>query len=158
MNTHKHQRNESTDLTGNCSTPVVSNYLLGFHDPCYAPELSLIRLARFEGRGITPTAYTNLSWMSESGFLYPKYFKNQGVQVFVELYGKMYPSLIREFYSNFQYENGVYQTMVKDRFIILDKDLMVDVGGFARFGRPYGTFEKKWLNIFTHVNAYKSML
>ncbi|KAF1884238.1 hypothetical protein Lal_00035308 [Lupinus albus] len=57
----------------------------------------------------------------------------------------MYPSLIREFYSNFHCKNGVYQTMVKDMFIILDEDLIADVRGLARFGRPYGTFEKKLL-------------
>ncbi|KAF1891448.1 hypothetical protein Lal_00017084 [Lupinus albus] len=48
--------------------------------------------------------------------------------------------------------------MVKDRFIILYEDLMVDVGGFARFGRPYGIFEKKWLGQFTHINTYRTML
>ncbi|KAF1865888.1 hypothetical protein Lal_00033346 [Lupinus albus] len=80
------------------------------------------------------------------------------LHVLVEMHGKMYPSLIREFYSNFQCKNGVYQTMVKNKFIILDEDLLVDVGGLGRFDHPYGYFEEKLLNAFEPVRAYRTML
>ncbi|KAF1879935.1 hypothetical protein Lal_00022842 [Lupinus albus] len=120
-------------------------------------ELSA-RLAKFVGRGITPTTYTNLSLMTDSGFMFPEFLKNQGLQVLVEMHGKMCPSLIREFYSNLQCKNGVYQTMVKNIFIILDEDLLVDVGGLGRFDHPYGYFEEKLLCDFEPVRAYRNML
>ncbi|KAF1858794.1 hypothetical protein Lal_00013717 [Lupinus albus] len=96
--------------------------------------------------------------MTDSGFMFPDFLKNQGLQVLVEMHGKMYPSLIREFYSNLQCKNGVYQTMVKNIFIILDEDLLVDVGGLGRFDHPYGYFEEKLLSAFEPVRAYKNML
>ncbi|KAF1878105.1 hypothetical protein Lal_00015091 [Lupinus albus] len=74
------------------------------------------------------------------------------------MHGIMYPSLIREFYSNLQCKNGVYQTMVKNIFIILDEDLLVDVGGLRRFDHPYGYFEEKLLSAFEPVRAYRNML
>ncbi|KAF1896079.1 hypothetical protein Lal_00042341 [Lupinus albus] len=54
-------RIETTELTGNTPIPAVPNTLLGNRDPFYAPQLQLTRLAKFEGRAMTPTAYTNLS-------------------------------------------------------------------------------------------------
>ncbi|KAF1885941.1 hypothetical protein Lal_00018482 [Lupinus albus] len=96
--------------------------------------------------------------MTEYGFVFPEFFKNHGLQVFVELHGKIYPSLIREFYSNFQHKNGIYQTMVKDKFIVLDEDLLVDVVGLDRFDHQYGYFEEKLLNSFEPAKVYKSML
>ncbi|KAF1895943.1 hypothetical protein Lal_00033893 [Lupinus albus] len=158
MNTIKHQQKEYSSLTGKKVTSTASNSLLGFNDPYYAHEAQMTRLARFVGRGITPTAYTSLSWMIEFGYMFLEFFKNQGLHVCVELHGKMYPSLIREFYNNLQCKNGVYQTMVKDRFIILDEDLLVDVGGLARFDHPYGYFEEKWMSAFERVKVYRSML
>ncbi|KAF1866143.1 hypothetical protein Lal_00031447 [Lupinus albus] len=118
----------------------------------------MARLAKFAGRGITPTVYTNLSWMTDSGFMFPEFLRNQALQVFVEMHGKMYPSLIKEFYSKFQCKNGVYHTMVENIFIILDEDLLVDVGGLGRLDHPYGYFEEKFLNAFEPVKAYRTML
>ncbi|KAF1864547.1 hypothetical protein Lal_00043188 [Lupinus albus] len=140
MSALKRQRTSSNNYIGLDNSSIISNSLFGFRYPYYASDLKLARLAKFTDRGITLTCYTNLSWMTESGFTFPELLQYQGVQVCVELYGKMYPSLIREFYSNFQ---------CKNRFIILDEDLIADVGGLARFGRPYGIFA---------VNAYRTML
>ncbi|KAF1864557.1 hypothetical protein Lal_00043198 [Lupinus albus] len=96
--------------------------------------------------------------MTDSRFMFPEFLKNHGLQVLVEMHGIMYPSLIREFYSNLLCKNGVYQTMVKNIFIILDEDLLVDVGGLRRFDHPYGYFEEKLLSAFEHVRAYRNML
>ncbi|KAF1878124.1 hypothetical protein Lal_00015110 [Lupinus albus] len=43
----------------------------GHNDLFYAPEAQRVRIAKFAGRGITPTTYTNLSWMTDSGFMFP---------------------------------------------------------------------------------------
>ncbi|KAF1894651.1 hypothetical protein Lal_00027028 [Lupinus albus] len=152
------QSKELSDLVEVKGASAVSNSLLGHNDLFYAPEAQIARIAKFAGRGITPTAYTNLSWMTDSGFMFPEFLKNQGLQVLVEMHGKMYPSLIREFYSNFQCKNGVYQTMVKNIFIIMDEDLLVVVGSLRRFDHPYGYFEEKLLSAFEPVRAYKNML
>ncbi|KAF1891587.1 hypothetical protein Lal_00042581 [Lupinus albus] len=66
--------------------------------------------------------------------------------------------MTREFYNNIQCKNGVYQTIVKYRFIILDEDLLVDVGGLARFDHSNGYFEEKWMSAFEPVKVYISML
>ncbi|KAF1866224.1 hypothetical protein Lal_00024223 [Lupinus albus] len=158
MSAPKRQRTTFDSSHGVDNSSVISNSLFGFRDPYYASDLKLARLAKFTDKGITLTCNNNLSWMIDSGFIFLELLRYQCVQVCVELYGKMYPSLIREFYSNFQCKNGVYQTMVKDRFIILDEDLIAVVGCLTRFGRPYGTFEKKLLGLFTPVNAYRTML
>ncbi|KAF1874126.1 hypothetical protein Lal_00041571 [Lupinus albus] len=158
MNTINPQPKEFSGLVEIKVSPAASNSLLGHNDPFYAPEEQIARLAKFVGRGITPTTYTILSWMTDYAFMFPEFLKNQGLQVLVEMHGKMYPSLIREFYSNFQFKNGVYQTMVKNIFIILDEDLLVDVGGLGRFDHSYGHFEEKLLNSFEPVRAYRIML
>ncbi|KAF1888937.1 hypothetical protein Lal_00036650 [Lupinus albus] len=136
MNTLKPQKKEYSGLVGNKVTLTASNSHLGHNDPHYAPEEQMARLANFEGRGITPTTYTSLSWMTDYGFVFPEFLKNQGLQC----------------------KNGVYQTMVKNRFIILDEDLLVDIGGLARFEHPYGYFEEKLMNAFEPVKVYRSML
>ncbi|KAF1884279.1 hypothetical protein Lal_00042931 [Lupinus albus] len=115
MSAPKRKRTASNNYIGFDNSSVISNSLFGFRDPYCASDLKLARLAKFTDRGITLTCYTNLSWMTESGFIFPELLRYQGVQC----------------------KNGVYQTMVKDRFIILDEDLIADVGGLARFGRPY---------------------
>ncbi|KAF1869485.1 hypothetical protein Lal_00041638 [Lupinus albus] len=48
--------------------------------------------------------------------------------------------------------------MVKNIFIILDEDLLVDVGGLGRFDHSYGYFEEKLLSAFEPVRAYRNML
>ncbi|KAF1889049.1 hypothetical protein Lal_00043368 [Lupinus albus] len=48
--------------------------------------------------------------------------------------------------------------MVNNIFIILDDDLLVNVGGLVRFDHPYGYFEEKTLSDFEPVRAYRNML
>ncbi|KAF1872222.1 hypothetical protein Lal_00038007 [Lupinus albus] len=130
---------QSKELSGLVEIKVAipaSHSLLRHNDPFYALKEQIARLAKFAGRGITPTTYTNLSWMTESGFMFPEFLKNQGLQC----------------------KNGVYQTMVKNIFIVQDEDLLVDVGGLGRFDHPYGYFEEKLLSAFEPVRAYRNML
>ncbi|KAF1885916.1 hypothetical protein Lal_00049072 [Lupinus albus] len=48
--------------------------------------------------------------------------------------------------------------MVKNIFIILDEDILVDVGGLGRFDHPYGYFEEKLLSEFEPLRTYRTML
>ncbi|KAF1864693.1 hypothetical protein Lal_00032011 [Lupinus albus] len=82
----------------------------------------------------------------------------QGVNTFVEMDRTIYPPLIREFYSNFQCKNEVFLTMIKGKFIVLNEELLMEVGGFKCFEYQYGTFERKMMNSFEPVNVYRSLL
>ncbi|KAF1888205.1 hypothetical protein Lal_00030087 [Lupinus albus] len=70
------------------------------------------------------------------GFLFPHHLEVKGTNTFVELNGKLYPSLIREFYSNFQYRDGL-------------------LGGLSSFGSQLSDCE--WESIAV-VEMYKSCL
>ncbi|KAF1881722.1 hypothetical protein Lal_00032193 [Lupinus albus] len=72
--------------------------------------------------------------------------------------GKIYPSLVREFYSNFQYKDGVYMSIVSGKLITLDEELFLSVGGLSSFGSPLGDFENESWESFDVVEMYKSSL
>ncbi|KAF1881653.1 hypothetical protein Lal_00039871 [Lupinus albus] len=95
-------------------------------DPFLAPELQASRLARFHGRKLAYVHYTDVPW------LFHHELEVQGTNTFIGLHGKLYPSLIREFYSNFVYKNGRYITMVKGKLIGLDEELFLAVGGLSK--------------------------
>ncbi|KAF1888976.1 hypothetical protein Lal_00039575 [Lupinus albus] len=70
-------------------------------------------------------------WLVEEGFQFPHELEVQGTNTFIGLHGKLYPSLIREFYSNFVYKNDQYITMVKGKLIMLDEELFLAVGDLS---------------------------
>ncbi|KAF1890023.1 hypothetical protein Lal_00025354 [Lupinus albus] len=59
-------------------------------DPYYTPPMQVERLAKF----------------MEYGFQFPLELEVQEANTFLELHGNIYPSLVREFYGNFQYKDG----------------------------------------------------
>ncbi|KAF1896051.1 hypothetical protein Lal_00033439 [Lupinus albus] len=50
-----------------------------------------------EGIKLTYVRYADISWLVEQGFQFPHKLETQGANPFIELHGKIYPSLIREF-------------------------------------------------------------
>ncbi|KAF1878011.1 hypothetical protein Lal_00041760 [Lupinus albus] len=100
-------------------------------DPNFSPSLQASRLAKFHGRKLGYVRYVDASWLVEQGFPFPHELEVQGTNTFVELHGKLYPSLIREFYSNFTYQDGEYLTIVNGKVIVLDEDLFLAIGGLA---------------------------
>ncbi|KAF1879867.1 hypothetical protein Lal_00014167 [Lupinus albus] len=99
----------------------------------------------------------DVSWLVEQGFQFPHELEVQGSNPFIELLGKLYPSLIREFYSNFIYKDGNYVTMIRGKMIVLDEDLFLAVGGLSSSGAPLGDCENEQEK-FDAVNMYKSCL
>ncbi|KAF1866174.1 hypothetical protein Lal_00031478 [Lupinus albus] len=127
-------------------------------DHFFAPELQASRLARFHGRKLGYVCYADVPWLVEEGFQFPHELEVQGTITFIELHGKFYPSLIREFYSNFVYKNGRYITMVKGKLIVLDEELFLAIGGLSSSGEPLGNCEnEKWDN-FEALATYRSCL
>ncbi|KAF1877062.1 hypothetical protein Lal_00033615 [Lupinus albus] len=70
-------------------------------DPFFSPELQATRLSRFQDRKLAYVRYGDIPWLVEQEFQFPHELETQGANPFIELHGKIYPSLIREFYSNF---------------------------------------------------------
>ncbi|KAF1896245.1 hypothetical protein Lal_00018524 [Lupinus albus] len=66
-------------------------------DPYYAPALQAKRLAKFANRKLTYTRYVDMAWMVEQSFEFPHGLEAQWVNIFLELNGKIYPSLIMDF-------------------------------------------------------------
>ncbi|KAF1877056.1 hypothetical protein Lal_00033609, partial [Lupinus albus] len=102
--------------------------------------------------------YVDVSWLVEQSCHFPHHLEVQGTNTFVELNGKLYPSLIREFYNNFQFKDGVYMTMVKGKVIVLDEDLFLSVGGLSSSESPLGDCENEQWESFDVVDIYKSCL
>ncbi|KAF1889714.1 hypothetical protein Lal_00025042 [Lupinus albus] len=117
-------------------------------DPCFTPELQALRLIRFNGRKLAYVRYADVPWLVEEGFQFPHELEVQGTNTFIGLHGIIYPSLIREFYSNFVYKNGHYITMVKGKLIVLDEELFLAVGGLSSSGEPLGNCENEQWNDF----------
>ncbi|KAF1885940.1 hypothetical protein Lal_00018481 [Lupinus albus] len=140
------------------SSSVPGGRTAAKRDSYYSPSLQVSRLTKFQGRKLTYARYVDDSWLVEQGFHFLHELEVQGTNTFIELNDKLYPSLIREFYSNFQFKDVVYITMVKGKVIMLDEDLFLAFGGLSRSGSPLGDWEnEKWesLNI---VDMYKSCL
>ncbi|KAF1878113.1 hypothetical protein Lal_00015099, partial [Lupinus albus] len=127
-------------------------------DSFFAPELHASRLARFHGRKLAYVRYVDVPWLVEEGFQFPHELEVQGTNTFIELHGKFYPSLIREFYNNFVYKNGRYITMVKGKLIVLDEELFSAVGGLSSSGEPLGNCENEQSDNFEALATYKSCL
>ncbi|KAF1896139.1 hypothetical protein Lal_00042748 [Lupinus albus] len=94
----------------------------------------------------------------EEGFQFPHELEGQGTNTFIGLHGKLYPSLIREFYSNFVYRNGQYISMVKGKLIVLDEELFLTVGCLSSSSEPLGNCENDQWNDFEELATYKSCL
>ncbi|KAF1877022.1 hypothetical protein Lal_00033575 [Lupinus albus] len=74
-------------------------------DPFYADNLQTERLTKFLSRKPTYIRYANMTWLAEEGFRFSHELEAQGATKFLELKCCVYPSLIREFYANFQHNN-----------------------------------------------------
>ncbi|KAF1860157.1 hypothetical protein Lal_00033755 [Lupinus albus] len=127
-------------------------------DPFFAPELHVSRLVRFHGRKLAYVRYADVPWLVEEGFQFPHELEVQGTNTFIGLHGKLYPSLIREFYSNSVYKNGQYITMVKGKLIVLDEELFLAVGGLSSSGEPLGNCENEQWDNFEALATYRSCL
>ncbi|KAF1870716.1 hypothetical protein Lal_00026408 [Lupinus albus] len=116
------------------------------------------RLAKFQARLLAYTRYADITWLIYQGFDLPHQLKMQGVDTFLELQGKVYPSLIREFYSNFQCNDGVIMSMVMGTLITLSEELLLEVGGFKCLEYPYGRLENALMSAFEPVKVNNSLL
>ncbi|KAF1858796.1 hypothetical protein Lal_00013719 [Lupinus albus] len=127
-------------------------------DPFFAPELHASRLVKFHGIKLAYVRYADVPWLVEEGFQFPQELEVQGTNTFIGIHGKLCPSLIRDFYSNFVYKNGQYITKVKGKLIVLDEELFLVVGGLSSSGEPLGKCENEQWKDFEALATYRSCL
>ncbi|KAF1898035.1 hypothetical protein Lal_00032799 [Lupinus albus] len=126
--------------------------------PYCSPAFQVERLQKFVIRKWTYIRYDKMDWMVEQGFKFPHQFEAQRTNTFLEMYGNIYLSLIRKFYSNFQYKDRKYVSVEKEKLIKLDDELFLNVGGLDSDGSPLGDCNKELWNSYDMVEMYKSCL
>ncbi|KAF1892775.1 hypothetical protein Lal_00042669 [Lupinus albus] len=139
------------------SSSAASGRTASRREPNYSPTLQATRLAKFQGRKLTYIKYVDISWLVEQGLDFPHQMELQGANAFLEMQGRIYPSVVREFYSNFQYKDETFMSLVGGKLIMLDEKLFLDVGVLTSFKYPYGRFETALWNAFEY-QLWKSRL
>ncbi|KOM51988.1 hypothetical protein LR48_Vigan09g064700 [Vigna angularis] len=81
----------------------------------------------WQERRIMAVKYIRLDFFRFHGFQFPDLFAVQGLTNLVEQKGCIYPDLIRVFYFNLRYRDGIISTKVKGVRIILDDDVWTNV-------------------------------
>ncbi|KAF1864691.1 hypothetical protein Lal_00032009 [Lupinus albus] len=140
------------------SSLAVGSRTAARRDLYFSPALQATRLAIFQGRKMANVRYVDVSWLVEQDFQFPHELEVQGTNTLIELHGKLYPSLIQEFYSNFTYKDRDYMTMVRGKIIVLDADLFLAIVGLSGSGAPLGDCENEQWETFDVVSMYKSCL
>ncbi|KOM31588.1 hypothetical protein LR48_Vigan01g114300 [Vigna angularis] len=81
----------------------------------------------WQERRIMVVKFIRLDFYRFYGFQFPDLFRAQGLTHLVEQKGCIYPDLIRVFYFNLCYRDGIITTKVKGVPIILDDDVWTNV-------------------------------
>ncbi|KOM50440.1 hypothetical protein LR48_Vigan08g126700 [Vigna angularis] len=81
----------------------------------------------WQERRIMAVKFIRLDFYRFYGFQFPDLFHAQGLTHLVEQKGCIYPDLIRVFYFNMRYRDGIITTKVKGVPIILDDDIWTNV-------------------------------
>ncbi|KAF1872344.1 hypothetical protein Lal_00016642 [Lupinus albus] len=144
-------RQRNLDSGGSSSTQGGKIHLR--NDSHYTRTLQAERLVKFIGRKKTYIRYANMAWMMKQDFQFPLKLEAQWANTFME-----FPSLVRKFYRNFQYKDGKYVTVVKGKFITLDEELFLEVGGLARDCSPLGDWNNEMWNSYDSTEMYKSCI
>ncbi|KAF1866266.1 hypothetical protein Lal_00024270 [Lupinus albus] len=135
------------------SSSTAGSRTVARRDPYYSRSVQATRLAKFQGRRLTYIQYVDVSWLVEQGFMFLHQLELHGTNTFVELHGKIYPSLVREFYRNFQCKDSD-MTLI----ILLNEELFLAIGWLSSLGSPLGDCENEQWESFDVVEMYKSCL
>ncbi|KOM51822.1 hypothetical protein LR48_Vigan09g048100 [Vigna angularis] len=81
----------------------------------------------WQERRIMAVKFIRLNFYRFYGFQFPDLFRAQGLTHLVEKKGYIYPDLIRVFYFNLRYRDGIITTTVKGVPIILNDDIWTNV-------------------------------
>ncbi|KAF1865947.1 hypothetical protein Lal_00041728 [Lupinus albus] len=127
-------------------------------EPFYAPSLQAEIMAMFVICKLTYIRFSNMVCMVEQGFDFPDGLEAQGVNTFLELNGNIYPSLIREFYANFQFKDENYFGVVKGKLFTVDESVFLEVGGLAYYRSPILYLQDEIWNLDYASRLYESCL
>ncbi|KAF1884355.1 hypothetical protein Lal_00033531 [Lupinus albus] len=106
------QCDRNLDIGGSSTTPCGRIHLR--NDPYYPSTLQAKMLAKFITHKQTYIQYANIAWMVEQGFQFPLELEVQRANNFLEFHNNIFPSLVWEFYSNFQCKNGRFVSVLKE--------------------------------------------
>ncbi|KOM28048.1 hypothetical protein LR48_Vigan492s001200 [Vigna angularis] len=81
----------------------------------------------WQERKIMAVKFIRLDFFRFYGFQFPNTFAEQGLTHLLEQKGCIYPDLIRVFYFNLRYRDGIISTKVKGVRMILDDDIWTNV-------------------------------
>ena len=93
------------------------------------------------------------SWLRAEGFesLFQQ-LKNQKLKFFLELSGKIYPDLVKVFFTNLEFKNDVLLSSIKGVRMKINKKAWKDVVGLKSRGVQLGLFQNS-TRCNTMVNA-----
>lgn len=127
-------------------------------DPHFTLAAQEERITQFDSRNLMALRYANSQWLRNEGFLFPALLDTQNITKFIDLNGKIYPTLVKEFYANFLFRDDTYMTMIKGVRIILDDALFLTVGGLSNAGISIqDCTDDRWA-AFDTIEFYKSCL
>jgi len=98
------------------------------------------------------------SWLRAEGFesLFQQ-LKNQKLKFFLELSGKIYPDLVKVFFTNLEFKNDVLLSSIKGVRMKINKKAWKDVVGLKSRGVQLGLFQNS-TRCNTMVNAWGILL
>jgi len=105
---------------------------------------------------ITPK-FIQSQWFVNRHFTIQNFLAEQGVKFFTEMQGTYYPDLVRAFYFNYKFKDGVGFTKVKGVDIILDDDIWENVAQFPIHDGTSPIFTAD-IEGFNRIFAYRSFM
>ncbi|KOM55221.1 hypothetical protein LR48_Vigan10g111300 [Vigna angularis] len=83
---------------------------------------------------VVPHNYLNLNLFEKEGFHFQEWIETQGLSTFVQMKGDWYPNLVRVFYNNLKFVDGVIQSRVKGVNVHIDNNVWLQVAGLKAEG------------------------
>jgi len=96
-----------------------------------------------------------MSWLRAENFgSLEQHLKAKKLKTFLELSGKVYPDLVKVFYSNLKFSNGILKTIVKGVDVEITRQTWKDVVGLRQRGVQVRKGETSSMDEFTKVQYF----
>jgi len=97
----------------------------------------------------------HMSWLKVENFgTFEKHLKAQKLKIFLELSGKMYLDLVKVFYANLKFSNGILKTSVKGVEMEITRQTWKDVAGLRQKGMQVRKGETSVVDEFNKVQYF----
>ena len=96
-----------------------------------------------------------ISWLRVENFgTLEQHLKAQKLKTFLELSGKVYPDLVKVFYANLKFSNGILKTSVKGVEMEISRLTWKDVAGLRQRGVQIRKGETSIVDEFNKVQYF----